>query len=180
MIHFRTLTVYLSVMLFICNTAEVNAQTVRQKLKILKENPDKKTRPAYTMIPHGKNSMIISEEGTEITFIPDSVGFLGYDKQLTSTKESLFIVNKTGIALEGVKFVLKYSDMSGRMLHSRTVTIHNHIPPMETRKVDFTSWDSQNSFYYHLSAFPRREATPYNISLTPQAFFVESNYGVSY
>lgn len=112
---------------------------------------------------------IILENGDKALFSTDSISFAGYDKQLNSTKESILVINKSLANIRVVNFKITYRDMTGRMLHSRNVTAYCNVPPLETRKIDFQSWDTQNSFYYHLSGKPRRNAAPYKIELTPQS-----------
>ena len=99
----------------------------------------------------------------------------GYDKPLRSTRESLFATNRTPYDIDGIILKLTYIDSSGRELHSRLVTVRCDIPRGATRKIDFRSWDSQQSFYYKLSPKPKRDgATPYDIKCHATAIIIPS------
>mgnify|MGYP006964117906 FL=1 len=93
-----------------------------------------------------------------------AVRLSGYDKPLRATRESLFVTSSLDDTIRALRVKLDYYDMSGRRLHSRDVDITADIPPADTRCVDFKSWDTQKSFYYHLGPKPRRgTATPYKV-----------------
>lgn len=99
----------------------------------------------------------------------------GYDKPLRSSRESLFITNNTSRDIDGIVLSIDYFDASGRKLHSRAVTVRCDLPQGQTRKIDFPSWDTQQSFYYKLSPKPRRDgATPYDIRCHATAIIVPS------
>lgn len=95
----------------------------------------------------------------------DSIIFSGYDKTLTSTKESVLVSNRLEAPVESVRIRIDYLDAKGRMLHSRTVTLKTDVPPGETRKLDFRSWDNQQTYFYCLGPEPRRTATPYSVKI---------------
>ncbi|MDE6785936.1 MAG: hypothetical protein K2J46_02710, partial [Muribaculaceae bacterium] len=65
----------------------------------------------------------------------------------------------------GMEIEITYFDMQGRQLHKRTVPLSVNVPPHETIRTDIKSWDTQKSFYYHKSAKPKRQATPFNVKL---------------
>lgn len=124
----------------------------------------------------GKNGEGAGEDGLksekfEIRTPQDSArwlpGFIfsGYDKTLTSATESFFITNRSGRRLLGAVLDIDYLDMSGRQLHRRTVEITCDIPDGETRKVDIPTFDRQHSFYYRLSQSPRRQASPFDVTI---------------
>lgn len=118
-----------------------------------------------------ENGFILADKfGAEVRFPSDSIIFVGYDKQLNATKETFHVINRSPYTLTGAKVKIVYKDMSGRMFHSRTVSFKCDIPSGETRKIDLPSWDSQKSFYYHLSTKPRRQAVEYTIELDPVSF----------
>lgn len=97
----------------------------------------------------------------------DQIEFLGFDKTLSSKIESFFISNNTDCILESVTIEIEYLTLDSRQLHKRYEQIFYTIPPGETRKIDIKSWDKQKSFYYHLSAKPRRQATPFTVRIIP-------------
>lgn len=92
------------------------------------------------------------------------IAISGYDKPLTSRHETFFATNKSSHHITSVTVEFNYTDMSGRQLHSRKVTINCDLPPGQTRQLKTRSWDSQFNFYYHLSPRPRRTSTPYKTS----------------
>ncbi len=99
-----------------------------------------------------------------ITVTDAEVRLSGYDKPLRATRESLFVTSSLSDTIHALRLRLDYYDMSGRRLHSRDIDIKADIPPSETRSVNFKSWDTQKSFYYHLGAKPRSgTATPYDV-----------------
>lgn len=90
----------------------------------------------------------------------------GYDKPISTSKETLHITNLTDKdTITAVTLDIKYLDTKGRQLHRRHVEIKTTIPPGETRLADFPTWDIQRSFFYINSNQPRRQATPYDISI---------------
>lgn len=104
----------------------------------------------------------------DTVFAPDSewVRLSGYDKTLRSVSESFFVTNALpdSVAIIEIDVVFEYSDMAGRQLHSEERCVKCHIPRGETRRLDVASWDKQQSFYFHLSAAPKRaQATPYRV-----------------
>ncbi len=105
----------------------------------------------------------------EVTVGLDSaVRIAGYDKNRESTRESLFLSNTGTTAIRSITFVINYLDMEGRQLHKRRVTVPCLVPSGETRRLEFKSWDTQNSFYYHRSRVPKRtQATPYDVTIQP-------------
>ena len=88
----------------------------------------------------------------------------GYDKPLNSNKETFFVSNRGEATIVSIGITLNYFDSQERQLHKTTKTINCSIPTGETRLLSIPSWDKQNSFYYHRSAQPRRQATPYSVT----------------
>lgn len=88
----------------------------------------------------------------------------GYDKPLSSMRESMLVTNRHTSAVTGMVIEINYLDMSGNELDQATVEINLYIPPGATRKATFKSWDSQRSYYYHLGKTPRTaNVTPYDV-----------------
>ena len=97
--------------------------------------------------------------------IRPSIRFYGFDKTAGSNTESFFISNGLKKALCRLEIQITYTDMKGRQLHKRTVSIDTAIPSGETLRTDIKSWDIQKSFYYHKSARPKRQATPFDVKI---------------
>ena len=96
--------------------------------------------------------------------LTDIVVISGYDKPLTSHYETFFATNKGNTTITAINVTFNYFDKQNRQLHSATRNISCMIPPGETRQLSISSWDKQKSFYYHRSAQPRRQATPYSVT----------------
>ena len=125
----------------------------------------------------------ISSDGTEqldfktVSLSSDSIAFCdsilplirfyGFDKTITSSIESFFISNGLQDTLTGLEVEITYSDMKGRQLHKRSVHVDCDIPSGETKRIDIKSLDTQKSFYFHKSLRPKRQATPYDVTLRP-------------
>lgn len=126
---------------------------------------DKTTRKGLKVDASAINHDVKTVADTLHGPITDSIYLAGYDKPLRSTRESLFVTNRSDRDIDGLVIETEYRDMAGRQLHKRTVTISCDIPAGETRRVDFRSWDRQQSFYYRLSPKPKRsQATPYDVT----------------
>lgn len=105
-----------------------------------------------------------------------AVELAGFDKPLRSGYESMFVKNLSGIHLLGIIVECNYLDSNRRQLHKRTVTIPCSIPAGQTRQVRFHSWDTQQSFYYRLSARPRRsEAVSFDVECTVKAIITKTS-----
>lgn len=90
----------------------------------------------------------------------------GYDKPLSSHHETFFATNNGNCTITAINITFDYRDRKNRQLHSVTTTIDCEIPAGQTRQITISSWDKQKSFYYYLSAKPRRKATPYSVRHT--------------
>lgn len=98
----------------------------------------------------------------------------GYDKPLRARREVLFVTSSLPDTIAGVEVELTYTDASGHRLHKRSVTLLSPIPPGETRRVDFPSWDTQCSFYYIEGRPPSRASgTPYRLRVTVTGIITE-------
>lgn len=127
----------------------------------------KKVRTGPARTPRSRVEATEPQKADTI-FAPDAaaVRLSGYDKKLRATRESFFVTNSLldSVAIIELHVVFEYSDMSGRQLHSEERRVKCHIPHGETRRLDVTSWDRQQSFYYFRSAAPKRsQATPYQV-----------------
>ena len=112
---------------------------------------------------------IISLTTDSLTFVekirPD-IRFYGFDKTATSSVESFFISNALDSEIIGMDILITYFDMQGRQLHKRNVSLDVIVPPHETVRTDIKTWDTQKSFYFHQSAKPKRQATPFTAKIT--------------
>ncbi len=125
--------------------------------------PELKTETSGDSIHAESNSYEIICDETPGT---DLLGFSGFDKALTSNKESFFVTNRSKDILTEFTVQIIYRNIQGEMLHSRTVSVPVEIPPAETRRIDIASWDSQKQFYYHRTMpVPKRQATPFTVTV---------------
>lgn len=96
---------------------------------------------------------------------PEGFALSGYDKPLRSSRETIFVTNGSDTDVTGLEIEITYHDMDGRQLHQRVVRIDTDLPRAATRKLDFKSWDEQQSFYYaNGTQRPRRRAFPYTVT----------------
>lgn len=110
---------------------------------------------------------------TVTTGIDSILRLSGYDKPLAASRETLHARNLSdSLTVTFIKLSVKYLDHAGRELHRREVTLHNTISPGTTELVSFPTWDIQRSFFYIRSVEPRRQATPYDISITVDSIAV--------
>ena len=151
-------------LILFCLSESSHARKIRTRHSIPKET--------------GKSSAIESaavDETVTISLVADSlafcdsirpaVRFYGFDKTITSTQESFFISNGLDKPIKNLELMITYSDMMGRQLHKRTVSLECEIPSGETKRADIKSWDTQKSFYFHKSLKPKRQATPFDVRL---------------
>ncbi|MDE5749345.1 MAG: hypothetical protein K2H87_01085, partial [Duncaniella sp.] len=90
----------------------------------------------------------------------------GYDKPLRATRETLCATNLTHRPIATLLVEITYTDLSGRQLHTRRVTLDADIPPGETRLLSFPSWDVNHTFFYRCGPQPRTSGvTPYDVAL---------------
>lgn len=139
---------------------------------------DANARKIRTRLPTTKNALaekdsisdliyVLSEADSTPDFdsIKNLIRFYGYDKTANSSMESFFMVNGCEFKLTRLALEIVYFDLQGRQLHQRLVEFDCSLPPHQTRRKDIKSWDIQKSFYYHQSAKPRRQATPFDVAI---------------
>lgn len=91
-----------------------------------------------------------------------------YDKPLRSRFESVFITNRTDSTVTALSLQLTYTSMQGDTIHQAVRLFNYRLPPRSTRRLTFSSWDKQQTLYYHLTDKPSKlRGTPYNVSITP-------------
>lgn len=96
----------------------------------------------------------------------DLVRISGYEKPLSSKRESFHLTNNSKNDIIETIAIISYLDYQKRELHKRTVKIKADIPAGSTRLLTFPSWDTQNRFYYEGGPVPRKEAYPYSVNVT--------------
>lgn len=98
----------------------------------------------------------------------DSVVVTGFDKQLRSKRETMFVSNHTSRTITSITLRIDYFDMAGRQLHSATHSTSVDLPPGQTRQIELPAFDRTDRFYYHLSPTPTRaqQATPFTVTVT--------------
>lgn len=97
----------------------------------------------------------------------DSVVVTGFDKQLRSKRETMFVSNHTARPITSITLRIDYFDMAGRQLHSATHSTSVDLPPGQTRQIEVPAFDRTDRFYYHLSPAPTRaqQATPFTVTV---------------
>ena len=98
----------------------------------------------------------------------DSVVVTGFDKQLRSKRETMFVSNHTARTITSITLRIDYFDMAGHQLHSATHSTSVDLPPGQTRQIEVPAFDRTDRFYYHLSPAPTRaqQATPFTVTVT--------------
>lgn len=105
-------------------------------------------------------------ESTDSTsgIAPGDVTLRGYNKRASDAKETFFITNHTKHRISHVTLLLRYTTLTGTMLHERTVTVPVKLRAGESQLVSIRSWDVQRLFYYYAGPKPRKTATPYKVA----------------
>jgi hypothetical protein len=107
-----------------------------------------------------------------IAIAPTAVKLAGYDKPMNARAETVFATNTTADDITAMRLTLRYTDLSGRQLHRRSLWIRTDIPAGETRLLSWPTWDRQQSFYYRLSRKPRAQSTPYDVEARVDSLIV--------
>ena len=95
---------------------------------------------------------------------PNAVTLKGYSKKASDSRESFFVTNNTNHRISHVRLLMRYSQMSGEMLHERIATVEVDLKPRETRPVTVKTFDVQRLFYYYAGPKPRKSATPFKVA----------------
>ncbi len=93
-----------------------------------------------------------------------AVTLRGYSKRASDAKESFFVTNNTRHRLSHITLLMRYTSMTGAMLHERQVTIPVSLRAGESQLVAIKSWDVQKLFYYYAGPKPRKSATAYRVA----------------
>lgn len=115
--------------------------------------------PVERLLPDTANS-IANNNGID----PSSVTLQGFSKRASDAKESFFVTNHTQHRLSAVRLLMRYTSLSGQMLHERQVTVPVRLKPGETQLVSVKTFDIQRQFYYYLNTKPRKQATPFRVA----------------
>lgn len=115
-----------------------------------------------------------SRDALSVDTVANPVGFTlsGYEKPLRSTRETIFVTNSSDTDASGIELEIVYFDIDGRELHRRVVALPADLPLGSTRRIDFSSWDRQQTFYFADGPRPRRQAYPYTISARVTAIHI--------
>lgn len=163
MTRHRLLTLLVIISIICCALSATGQRTTRKRLK---PTPEAITRNNHT-----------SRFDTVATAADSAaIAFSGYEKTLSSNKESFFATNHTDSLITRLNIEITYLDMKGRQLDTRSVSLDTDFPPGETRRFDISAWDRQKVFYYHLSPTPRSaHATPYNVTIHLISALIQHN-----
>lgn len=132
--------------------------------------PGRSPQSTLRRVTTGRTAAVQPVRADTVGATDSMVRLSGYDKPLRSAKESFFVTSAMDDTICGFMARLDYTDMEGRALHSREVTVDVTLAPGETRRVEIPSWDTQKSFYYHRSTTPKRaRSTPYQVRATISA-----------
>jgi len=157
----------LAAMAAVVSVPDAGARKIRTSHKIQRESG--KSEVAVNDIFRNDSLRVITPDSACWDVIKDKVRFYGFDKTANSNTESFFISNGTDSTLVAVGFDIVYTDMKKRQLHRRHIELKCDVAPGETMRHDIKSWDTQKSFYFHQSAKPRRQATPFDVRIILQA-----------
>ena len=123
-----------------------------------------KLKPAADSHADGAATQLMECTGDTIASL---IEISGYDKPLTSRKESLFLRNGLGRDIAAVTLNIIYMQPDGTELHRREITLTHHIESGARRMIVFPSWDRQCSFRYAGSRPSKREHAVYTVSIKP-------------
>lgn len=127
---------------------------------------DDTTRGGTLRIAPGTFDKVRAAAPDTMTLADGNVTASGYDKPLRANREAMFLTNHTGVTLTGVELEIVYLDIKDRELHRRRLWVKCMLPHGATRRVDFTSWDTQHTFFYVRGVAPRRDRTaPYDVDV---------------
>ncbi len=97
----------------------------------------------------------------------DSILLSGYDKPLRGRRETVIAVNRLPLGVVAVGLTLRYTDTSGRTIHTASRCVRADIPAGGTRMLGWPSWDTNQSFFYARGPHPRTAGTtPYLVEIT--------------
>lgn len=151
---------------------DCQAKKIRQSHKFETKNSKQKNdkgtsgqKDINIRIETGSQFQMITGEDTESLISTDLIKIAGYDKPLTSTKETFHVINNTISEIKKIGLRITYLDMKDRMFHSREISVDAEIPAGETRLITIPSWDIQKSFFYYKGPEPKKTAAPYKVSM---------------
>lgn len=96
-----------------------------------------------------------------------AVRLYGYDKPHNATKESMFASNLLASdTITALQFEVRYLTLDNVKLHTRLVKLPVLIPPGESMRLLYKSWDATGTFYYYRTPPARKEGlNPYKVSV---------------
>ena len=86
----------------------------------------------------------------EIPF-EQAIMVLGFEKTLSSKKESLLIQNRTQETVTRIKLRIVYKTPQNEMLDYREIFLDKEILPGMTKKFSINSFDENRQYYYYMT-----------------------------
>lgn len=142
-------------------SAEASAKKVQLRLKSpTGSDSEKESRQnANTDRRHLHADSVTLEE------VRQRLAFSGFDKPASSRRETFLITNNSTNDIASLTLQIVYSDLDGRMLHSRDEEISTVIPAGETRLATIKSFDPQGTLYYKESRPPKNGGQPFQVDI---------------
>ncbi len=100
-----------------------------------------------------------------VTVDPDAVTLRGYSKRASDSKESFLVTNNLDHRISAIRLLLRYTTLTGEMIHQRTITIPVSLNPGDTQMTSVKTFDQHHSFYYYAGPKPRKTATPFKVAV---------------
>ena len=106
-------------------------------------------------------------EGRRVKVRLTMIRIFGYDKPLSSDRESMFLTSEIDSdTICGIELRIDYLTTAGVCLHTRTLKLPCEVPGGQTRRLVFKSWDETNTFYYFRTPpRTRKQVTPYTVKV---------------
>lgn len=151
----------------------INAKKVKTKLNPPSAQKGKNRNAGRSGNLQGERIRIKTDSAT-LSILKPMLGFSGFDKPASSSKETFLITNNSDTEIAGVLLEITYLDLQGRMIHRRNSDINVSIPPAETRMVELPTFDVQKSLYYKESNPPSRykSAIPFDVRISIKEIYL--------
>ena len=175
---FRIFHALIVISLFCLPSLIVEGKRVKQTLKIEKERnrkeKDNLNENDNEFCEIFDNKLLFKNSlGNTDTIDCSTISFSGYEKEISSSKESFIIKNGSERDIKGFIIDITYLDLKDRMLHKRRYKTDCEVPSGENRKVDISTWDSQHTYFYYRGNEPKKTATPYKVKITAVSYKFE-------
>lgn len=166
---YKPVRCFLLIVVMCLSSAAANGD---KKVTVKLKAPEVKAHAEEDKMSKGSFMVASQCEDCNKGYTLEQVDFFGFDKKLTSSKETFFITNHTDRELRGITLYITYLTPTGQMLDKRFVRLSCRIPAGETRKADIDSFDTQKSFYYIKSDTPKRRAAVFDVEFDLVAFYL--------